>query len=463
MNKSDILEFASKTVLMVLFITAAIILWACIGKIKEPVKASVVIHNEWSKSSVIYEVNIRQYTPEGTFKALEQHLPRLKAMGIDILWLMPINPIGVINRKGTLGSYYSIKDYLAVNPEYGTLEDFKNLVNKIHSLGMKVIIDWVANHTSWDNNLIKEHPDWYTHDSAGNIIAPVKDWTDVADLNYDKPGLREYMKNALLYWVKETDIDGYRCDVAGMLPVDFWNWAVPEIEKTKHLFMLAEDETPKMHDTAFDMTYSWEVYHLMNEIAKGKRTAELYDSLFKSEASAFAPDAYRMRFTSNHDENSWNGSEVERLGDAAQTFAVFSFVIPGMPLIYSGQESAFPNRIKFFDKDPVQWDDYKLGSFYTSLITLKKQNQALWNGIAGGKMEKINTNDDKEIYAFIREKESSKVFAIFNLSNKSNNVSIKNPKITGNYKNIFSGSAETFDTNANFPMKPWEYRVYVRK
>jgi glycosidase len=298
------------------------------------------MHPEWAKNAVIYEVNLRQYTPEGTFKAFEQHLPRLKAMGVDILWLMPVNPIGIKNRKGSLGSYYSIKDYLGINPEFGTLDDFKSLIKKIHALGMHVIIDWVANHTSWDNNLITEHPDWYTHDPGGKIIPPVADWTDVADLNYDKKELREYMTNALIYWVKETGIDGFRCDVAGMLPVHFWNEAIPKVKAIKHVFMLAEDETPEMHDTAFDMTYSWEVYHMMNDIAKGKKTADKMDSVLKKDAAKFPPNAYRMQFTTNHDENSWNGTEYARLGDGAKAFAVMSYTIPGMPLIYSGQESA---------------------------------------------------------------------------------------------------------------------------
>jgi len=221
-------------------------------------RTTVVNHPELSRQATIYEVNIRQYTPKGTFKAFEQELPRLQKMGVNILWLMPINPLGEKKRKGSLGSYYSVRDYLTVNPEYGTLQDFKELVRKAHELGMKVIIDWVANHTSWDNELIIKHPDWYKKDSKGNIISPVADWTDVAGLDYSKPGLRQHMTDALAYWVKETDIDGYRCDVAGMLPVDFWNQAIPKIQKIKSLFMLAEEETPKIHDTGlFDASYSW--------------------------------------------------------------------------------------------------------------------------------------------------------------------------------------------------------------
>ena len=463
MNKTEIIELASKTVLVVLFMSVAIILWACIGKKKETHRNTAVVHSEWSKGSVIYEVNIRQYTPDGTFKALEKHLPRLKEMGIDILWLMPVNPIGVTNRKGTLGSYYSISDYLDVNPEYGTMNDFKNLVKKIHELGMKVIIDWVANHTSWDNNLIKEHPEWYTHDASGNIIAPVKDWTDVADLNYDQPGLREYMKNALIFWVKEADVDGFRCDVAGMVPIEFWNYAVPEVEKIKPVFMLAEDEGPKMHDTAFDMTYSWEVYHLMNDIVKGKRTAEVFDSLFHQEASEFAPDAYRMRFTSNHDENSWNGSEYERMGDAALAFAAFDFVIPGMPLIYSGQESAFNKRLKFFDKDTIDWGDYKLNRFYTTLIKAKKANLALWNGTAGAPMVKLNSGSNKEVYAFTREKENNKIVAIFNFSGIPQEIKIEDKNLSGTYQDLLCGDTQEFDQKFIFQFKPWEFRILIRK
>lgn len=284
MNKTDFIQQLPKILSVILLVAAGIIIWSCSGSRKETSNERLV-HPEWAKNAVLYEVNVRQYTPEGTFKAFEKHLPRLKAMGVDILWLMPVNPIGVKNRKGTLGSYYSIKDYLAVNPEFGTKDDLKELVNKAHDLGMHVIIDWVANHTSWDNNLITEHPDWYAHDSTGKIIPPVPDWTDVAGLNYKNKELREYMTNALIYWVREADIDGFRCDVAGMLPVSFWNEAVPKIKAIKHVFMLAEWETPEMHDTAFDMTYSWNAYQVMNAIAKGKKTAVALDSALKSDSA----------------------------------------------------------------------------------------------------------------------------------------------------------------------------------
>ncbi len=443
-------------------IVASVILYSCCHAKKE-IK-SAVVHPGWSKNAMIYEVNVRQYTPEGTFQAFEKHIPRLKEMGVEILWLMPVNPIGIKNRKGSLGSYYSVKDYLAVNPEFGTLDDLKSLVKAAHAQGMKVIIDWVANHTSWDNNLVTTHPEWYKHDSAGNIISPVKDWTDVAGLDYKQQGLREYMTNALLYWVREADIDGYRCDVAGMLPVDFWNKAVPEIKKTKDVFMLAEWETPEMHDTAFDMTYSWDLYHLMNQIVKGEKTANYIDTVLKKESLKYPEDAYRMRFTSNHDENSWKGTEYERLGDAAKCFAALTFTLPGMPLIYNGQEAAFNKRLRFFDKDTISWDNFPLAGFYATLIKEKKENKALWNGAEGGKLIPIMTDHKKEIYAFVRNKDGNSILAFFNLSAKPVTFKIKDDNLDGDWTDIFAGGSPLdLEKEYSTTLEPWGYRILTDK
>ncbi|MCX6243215.1 MAG: alpha-amylase family glycosyl hydrolase [Bacteroidetes bacterium] len=462
MSKSEFLHYLPKILAVMVLVIAGIALWAYAGPKKEIAK-SRFMHPEWAKNAMIYEVNIRQYTPEGTFKAFEQHLPRLKSMGVDILWLMPVNPIGVKNRKGTLGSYYSIRDYVGVNPEFGTLNDFKELVKKAHGLGMHVIIDWVANHSSWDNVLVAQHPDWYTHDSSGKIIPPVADWTDVADLNYDKPELREYMTNALIWWVKETDIDGFRCDVAGMVPVSFWNKAVPRVKAVKHVFMLAEWETPDMHDTAFDMTYSWDVYHLMNDIAKGVKTADAFDSLLAAESSKFPADAYRMRFTSNHDENSWNGTEFERMGNAAQAFAVLCYTLPGMPLIYSGQESGFNRRLKFFDKDTIEWDHFRLAEFYTNLNKIKKTNPALANGADGGTMIKIESDNNKNIYCFLRVKEKNVLLVLFNLSPSSQSATLKVKVHTGHYEELLSNGSFNLNESSIVNLKPWEYRIYLKE
>jgi len=416
---------------------------------------------EWSYNNAIYEVNIRQYTEEGTIKAFEKHLPQLKELGADILWLMPIHPIGDKNRKGTLGSYYSVKDYKAVNPEFGTLEEFKSLVKMIHKMGMYVIIDWVANHTAWDNQWIEENPGFYLKDSLGNIIPPNPDWTDVADLNFDNKELWKEMIDALKFWVEECDIDGYRCDVAGMVPIDFWIEARTELEKIKNVFMLAEWDTPEVH-LAFDMTYDWDLHHILNGIAKEEKTVlDLIEHLNKNEEK-FPADAFRMQFTSNHDENSWNGTEFERLGDGVEAFAVLTCLIPDMPLVYSGQEAGNNKRLSFFEKDLVEWKDDKLFDIYSKLFQLKKNNKALQNGTLGGEMNYIKSSDEKNIFAFSRSVEKDKVLALFNLSNKPVEFELTGESLPGNYKNYFTGKLETFLGNESFKLNPWEYRVYTK-
>ncbi len=441
---------------LLLFIGLAKIIYA------QPAPSNVV-HPAWSFNKTIYEVNIRQYTKEGTFKAFEKHLPELKRMGVGILWLMPINPIGEKNRKGKLGSYYSVQNYYEVNPEFGTMDDFKELVKKIHSLGMHVIIDWVANHTSWDNVLTKTHPDFYKKDSAGHFIAPVKDWTDVIALNYANKDLWNYMIDALKFWVKDCGIDGFRCDVADMVPTPFWDEARKELDKIKPVFMLAEAETPKLQTDAFDMTYSWDLYHLMNDIAKGKENASAINKYFIKENKNYLKNDFRMRFTSNHDENSWNGSAIERLGSAAPAFAAFTFVIPGMPLIYSGQEAGLNKRLKFFERDPIDWKPSPFRELYTKLIDLKLHNKALWCGDEGGDLILISRSTDKSVYSFVRTKDNNKVFAVFNLSNKAVDVTLSNIEIKGNYKDVLSGINVSFSERENFNLKPWEYKIFVNE
>lgn len=416
-----------------------------------------VKHPEWSKNSNIYEVNIRQYTPEGTFNAFAEHLPRLKEMGVDILWLMPINPIGEKNRKGSLGSYYAVKDYYGINPEYGTEEDFKNLIAKIHELGMHVIVDWVTNHSAWDNKLITEHPEWYTKNEEGEIIPPVPDWTDVADFNYDVPEMRAYMIDALKYWVKNFNIDGYRCDVAGMVPVDFWNRARYELDQIKPVFMLAEANEPELHQYAFDMTYAWSMHFLWNDIAQGKKTVNDLANQFDTEKAKYQSSDYRMYFTSNHDENSWKGSAIERLGDAIKAFTVLSVTAPSMPLIYSGQEACLDKKLRFFDKDTINWQkDCCLKDLYTSLLKLKKENPALWNGDFGGSMERINTTADDKVFAFSRIKGNNKVITILNLSPEDVEFTLVNQINDTDLKELFSGDKIT----NNYNLKAWDYKVF---
>lgn len=421
-----------------------------------------VDHPDWSVDDVIYEVNIRQYTPEGTFKAFEEHLPRLRQMGVDILWLMPIHPIGEKNRKGPLGSYYSVKDYLAVNPEFGDQEDFRSLVKKIHELDMYVIIDWVANHTSWDNHLIDEHPDWYQRDSLGKLVSPF-DWTDVVSLDYEEEGLRDYMRNALAYWVAEENIDGYRCDVASLVPTDFWNSVRDTLEKIKPVFMLAEAELPEHHEDAFDMSYGWNIHHIMNEVAQGKQNAnDLHAALLEDELR-FPDHAYRMYFTSNHDENSWNGTVYERLGDGVETFAALTYVMPGMPLIYSGQEAGLDKRLEFFEKDTISWETLELQNLYTTLNALKHDNKALWNGQYGGEYRRVESTDDQRAMVIYREKDDNKVLGVFNLSDTTlNNLRLKGEMHIDNYTDLFEGTDVVVDMETVFDLKPWAYKILYK-
>lgn len=422
-----------------------------------------LVHPDWSKNATIYEVNVRQYTPEGTFNAFSQHLPRLKALGVKILWLMPIHPIGEKNRKGSLGSYYSVKDYKAVNPEFGTMDDFKKLVAEAHQMGFRVIIDWVANHTAWDHVWMTEHPDWYTRDSSGNAVSPY-DWSDVADLDFDNPGLREAMTDALKFWIVEADIDGYRCDVAGMVPIDFWERARHELDSIKPVFMLAEAEQADLHHKAFDMTYAWELHHIYNRIAAGEKNASDLINYFKKEDTVYGHDDYRMNFITNHDENSWNGTVKERLGDGSKTFAVLTFTLPGMPLIYSGQEAGLNKRLRFFDKDTIDWTaNPETGAFYTRLVNLKTECPALWNGSYGGDMEFFQTGENASLLAFGRAKDNCRLVCFANLSDEETALEFDAGSFSGDYKDVFSNEKVNLSGHYVAMLPAWGFRVLQSK
>lgn len=418
---------------------------------------------EWTKNSVLYEVNIRQYTPEGTFKAFETHLPRLKELGVDILWIMPIHPISVKNRKGSLGSYYAVKDYKAVNPEFGTLEDFKTLVNKAHEMGFKVIIDWVANHTGWDNNWIAERKDWYTQDSLGNVIPPNPDWSDIADLNFDSKPMRSAMIDAMDFWVKETNIDGFRCDVAWGVPQDFWEAATASLDSIKPVYMLAEDEDhPDLLKKAFESNYTWKLHHLLNEVAQGKKSAADIQKYYTDSVSKYAPSAFPMQFITNHDENSWAGSEYERMGESVKAFATLTFTLEGIPLIYSGQEAGLKKRLLFYDKDTIDWKNLEMQKFYQLLTSLKHNNQALWNGTAGGPAKFLNTSADGKVLAFVRGKDENQVVSVFNLSAEPVEITVQLLQ-EGRYKEYFSGELVTLGNKTGIKLDKWGYKVYLKK
>ena len=422
-----------------------------------------VQHPEWSKNATIYEVNVRQFTPEGTFKAFESHLPRLKAMGVDILWLMPINPIGVEKRKGTLGSYYSVKDYYGVNPEFGNLEDLKNLVKKIHAMKMHVIIDWVANHSAWDNALAKDHPDWYSKTPEGNFQpTPWYDWEDIIDFDYDKPELRKYMTDALKYWVKEADIDGYRCDVAGFMPVDFWENARSELDEIKPVFMLAEWESRDLHKKAFDMTYSWSLYDKMRAVTSDHKSLGGIIEYMAHDVSTFPTDAYRMTFTENHDKNSWEGNQYSNFGDGLEASMILACTVNGMPLVYSGQEAGLNRSLLFFEKDLIEWTAHPFAAIYTKLFDLKHKNQALWNGNYGGEMIRIFNDKPEQVLSFSRAKNGNQVIPIINYSDKPVTVKLNSKYQKGKYKELFSNAEYVLKGDDIISLKPWKYLVLVK-
>lgn len=428
-----------------------------------PKKYVELKHPEWSKNATIYEVNIRQYTPEGTFSAFEPHLQRLKDMGIDIIWLMPINPIGIENRKGTLGSEYSVKDYYDVNPEFGALDDLKELVTKIHEMGMHVIIDWVANHSAWDNKLAVEHPDWYTKTAEGNFQpTPWYDWEDIIDFDYNNPGIRKYMTEAMKYWVKEADIDGYRCDVAGFIPVDFWDNVRAELDSIKPVFMLAEWESRDLHKKAFDMTYSWSLWDKMKDVTTGKKNIGGLVEYMAHDVNTFPPDAYRMTFTDNHDKNAWEGNQFSNFGPGLQACMVMAGTVNGMPLVYSGQEAGLNRSLRFFDKDPIEWKQHPFYDMYKKLFELKHKNQALWNGAWGGEMVRIFNDKPDQVISFSREKNGDKVIPVINFSDKPVTVKLKSEHQLGVYTELFTNTAFTLTGDDEFKLPPWGYIVLVK-
>ena len=428
-----------------------------------PKKYVELKHPEWSRSATIYEVNVRQFTPEGTFRAFETHLPRLKEMGVDIIWLMPIHPIGEKNRKGTLGSEYSVKDYLGVNPEYGTLDDLKALVKKIHSMGMYVILDWVANHSAWDNELAKIHPDWYSKSPEGNFQpTPWYDWDDVIDFDYNVPALRKYMTGALKYWVKEADIDGYRCDVAGFIPVDFWDNVRAELDAIKPVFMLAEWESRDLYKKAFDMTYSWTLWDKMKDATVNKKGIGGLVEYMAHDVGAVPPDAFRMTFTENHDKNSWEGNQFSNFGEGLPACMVLCTVINGMPMVYGGQEAGLSRSLKFFDKDPIEWKQHPFYDLYKRLFTLKHSNHALWNGGWGGEMVRIYNDKMDRIISFSREKDGDKVIPIINFSDQPVTVKLHSIYHKGIYKDYFTGKQYEWKGDDEVTVGAWGYLVLVK-
>ena len=418
---------------------------------------------DWITNTNVYEVNIRQYTNKGTFNAFAESLPRLKDIGVEVLWIMPIHPIGKTNRKGTLGSYYSIADFKGVNPEFGTVADFKNLVKLIHDLGMKVIIDWVANHTAWDNVWTKNHPEYFVRDEDGNFKAPY-DWTDVIQIDHSNAAEQDAMIDAMQYWVTQFDIDGFRADLAHLTPLAFWKKARTIIEPLKpNLFWLAESEEIDYHQV-FDATFTWEWMHTTENYYKGKTGFNsLYDVLARYDAS-FPEEAHRMFFTSNHDENTWNGTGLEKYGDMLQCLSVFSCTWNGIPMIYSGEEIPNTKRLQFFEKDAIEWTgEYQFHDFYKTLLTLRKNNPALRSADEAVTTFHILTEGGKNIMAYLRKHDLYEVFVFLNLSKEPSGFTIKDLLINNEYTNVFTGLKNYLNTGSFIKMQPWDYLVFERK
>lgn len=418
---------------------------------------------EYAKNAVIYEINVRQFSKEGTFEEVRKALPRLKKMGVDIIWLMPIHSIGVKNRKGSLGSYYAVKDYKSVNPEFGSISDFKNLVNDSHELGMKLIIDWVANHSSPDNVWLDQgHKDWYTLDSVGNVQPTIgTDWWDVADLNFDNKEMRKEMISSMKFWLTEANIDGFRCDVAGWVPIDFWVDARKELESVKPVFMLAEAEGTELQQ-AFDMSYGWEFHHILNKIAQNKNDISSVVKYVEEEISN-PTKLLKMYFTSNHDENSWNGTEMERMGEARFAMAVLCYALEGMPLIYNGQETSLDRRLAFFEKDEIVWDKMDLVDFYTKMNGLKHNNEAL-SATESNEIQ-ITTVNGKVLIIHRSSKSGANVQFVINISDSPQICKFSSLE-KGTFIDLFSSKklkVKSSNQKSVLELAPWSYKVYYRK
>ena len=435
----------------------------------------VLMHADWTKNATIYEVNLRQHTPEGTIEAFIPDLPRLKELGVDILWLMPIHPIGEVNRKGgenannyivepgstSLGSPYSVQDYYAVNPDYGDHDDLRALTSAAHELGMRVILDWVANHSAFDCVWTEDHREYYLLDSLNNLQPPLgTDWWDVAQLDWEggmDNGLYAAMADAMAFWVAECGIDGYRCDVAMKVPTSFWEMARRQLEAVNaEVFMLAEAEEPDHHNRAFDMSYGWHFHHLTNQVAQGKEPVQVLRDYLEEEAERFPSDAYRLGFITNHDENSWNGTVEERYGEAGDAMAVLAATLLDMPLVYSGQESFNRDRLRFFEKDTVEWGGYSKSDFYRQLNGLNHTREALWNGDHGGAPHVLSTSADDHVFAFVKEKNESTVVVILNLSADPQEVSLTLPDAA---LNVVMGEGNAEGWGEGQTLGPWSYCV----
>ena len=396
----------------------------------------------WVLDQTLYEVNLRNFSATHDVAGLRAQLPRLQQLGVGTVWVMPVHPIGTAGRSGTLGSPYAVKDYKGFNPEFGTVDAFKETVDEAHRLGMFVIIDWVANHTALDHPWVTQHPDWYKRDAAGNLVPPLPEWKDVAALDFARPGVRTAMVDAMAYWVREVGVDGFRCDTAEFVPLDFWVEAHDALRAIKPIFLLAEGVRPDLTAYAFDASYAWNLPENMVGLAKGGKTVGDLVSYINADARDLAAGGFRLNFTSNHDKNAWEGTTREQLGDAADAFAVLTFTLPGMPLIFNGQENGVETRQAFFDHDPIQWRDGSASAkLYRKLADLKRDHRALWAD-NGAPVEVLAGSTTEQVLTFRRETAGDRVTVMLNLSGEAQRVAAP-------------------DGNGSVALGAWEHRVWA--
>ena len=422
-------------------------------------------HAEWSYSAVLYEMNVRQLTPEGTLRAAMERLEFLRDLGIDAIWLMPVYPIGEENRKGELGSYYSIRDYKAINPEFGTIEDFDAFIAKAHSLGMKVLLDWVANHTARDAKWLHTKPaDWYEREADGTAKVPW-DWTDTAKLNYANHDVWRGQIDAMRFWIEKHNVDGFRCDMAMLVPIEFWQVVRFNLQHIKpDIFLLAEAEEDNIFQNAFDACYSWRLHHAMCDVAQGNSRVWRLREIIHADRRRFPKWSMRMTFTSNHDENSWSGSEFSRFGASLEPMAALTFLLPNsLPLIYTGQEFGYDHSFSFFERDAMpQMEANSYTDFYTKLCSIYHNHKALRSADEGAELIEIINNAPDCLLTFVRECDGDRVVVIANLSPYTVFGDFNTGIYAGEYTDAMTGQPTTLYEHMWGDIAPWSYKILIK-
>ena len=427
---------------------------------------------DWVKNAVVYQINIRQFSNEGNLAAVSQQLPRVKGLGVDILWLMPIFPICEDEKKcdenGTTecwGSPYAPYDFEAIHERYGTSDDLRHLIKTAHDLDLKVILDFVPNHTGWGAKWMQEHPEWYVH-KDGKIMPVTSDqgevWADIAQLDLNNKQLREAWMQVHEYWVREFDIDGYREDCAWAIEADWWQELRVRLNKLKPVYMLAEDDVhgKEQFSVCFETNYGWGTHAILKDIFKGIRTVNDLHYHTESIKKRFGKRGWQLNFTQNHDENTWHGAEKDLFGNGADAFTALCFTMEGMGLIYNGQEVSLSQRLSFFNKDEIDWSGVSRAAYFKTLTDLKHRNKALWNGLDGGFIQRITTEYSEKVYAFTREKEDDRVVAVFNLSNDPLSISLQNNVKNGLMLDVFSKKQVEIQIGMRMDLVPYAFHIF---